>query len=294
MLKNSKEKGVTLIALIVGIIVLLILAGVSIAMITGENGILTNTKESKEKTNKQTATEIINLKIVDSQIKTYGKEQRMPTLQEIANHLCEDDEIQYVTTSREVSSLDKITVGDAESIFTKLKEYPYRFEINSSLQLASIDDVKIGASDTSTVSREEYNELLNRINELENRIVVLENRTTMKTVDSGMHNTTLQSGPEWKTVETYIANEDCYANIYGCIQISNNDSIEYKGIRLLKNDTFIGASGKGGKGGDTQDDISSMVELKKGDKITLQAIQYTGSTQNVMSFLNVSYFPISK
>ena len=38
MLKNNK--GITLIALVITIIVLLILAGVSIAMLTGENGIL--------------------------------------------------------------------------------------------------------------------------------------------------------------------------------------------------------------------------------------------------------------
>jgi flagellar basal body-associated protein FliL len=37
---KGKNKGITLIALIVTIIVLLILAGVSIAMLTGENGIL--------------------------------------------------------------------------------------------------------------------------------------------------------------------------------------------------------------------------------------------------------------
>ena len=47
--KNLKEKqGITLIALIITIIVLLILAGVSIAMLTGDNGILTRTKSSKQ------------------------------------------------------------------------------------------------------------------------------------------------------------------------------------------------------------------------------------------------------
>ena len=39
-LKKS-SKGITLIALVITIIVLLILAGVSIAMLTGDNGILT-------------------------------------------------------------------------------------------------------------------------------------------------------------------------------------------------------------------------------------------------------------
>ena len=36
--KTKKERGITLIALVVSIVVLLILAGVSIATLTGENG----------------------------------------------------------------------------------------------------------------------------------------------------------------------------------------------------------------------------------------------------------------
>ena len=53
--KNGKNilktsKGITLIALIVTIIVLLILAGVSIAMLTGENGILTQARKAKNET----------------------------------------------------------------------------------------------------------------------------------------------------------------------------------------------------------------------------------------------------
>ena len=48
--KVLKEKrGITLIALVITIIVLLILAGVSIAMLTGDNGILTQATEAKEK-----------------------------------------------------------------------------------------------------------------------------------------------------------------------------------------------------------------------------------------------------
>jgi len=44
-MKNNK--GITLIALVVTIIVLLILAGISIAMLTGENGILKNANDAK-------------------------------------------------------------------------------------------------------------------------------------------------------------------------------------------------------------------------------------------------------
>lgn len=50
MYKRNGNKGITLIALVITIIVLLILAGVSIAMLTGDNSILANaTKVRRDK-----------------------------------------------------------------------------------------------------------------------------------------------------------------------------------------------------------------------------------------------------
>ena len=49
-MKKSVEKGITLIALVVTIVVLLILAGISISMLTGENGVITQARLSKEQT----------------------------------------------------------------------------------------------------------------------------------------------------------------------------------------------------------------------------------------------------
>ncbi len=49
-ISKKNEKGITLIALVITIIVLLILAGVSIAMLTGDNGIFTRANESKIQT----------------------------------------------------------------------------------------------------------------------------------------------------------------------------------------------------------------------------------------------------
>jgi len=47
--KQLKNKnGITLIALVVTIIVLIILAGVSINLVLGDNGIITKAKETKE------------------------------------------------------------------------------------------------------------------------------------------------------------------------------------------------------------------------------------------------------
>lgn len=52
-MKQNKEKGITLIALVITIIVLLILAGVAIATLTGDNGVLTKAASAKEKQKEQ-------------------------------------------------------------------------------------------------------------------------------------------------------------------------------------------------------------------------------------------------
>ena len=52
MKKFRKDKGITLIALVVTIIILIILAGISISTLTGQIGILTRAAEAKEKKNR--------------------------------------------------------------------------------------------------------------------------------------------------------------------------------------------------------------------------------------------------
>ena len=63
----KKEKnGITLIALVVTIVVLLILAGTSIAMLTGDNGIISQAKNAKDKTNEANAKEQIDVEVAGS------------------------------------------------------------------------------------------------------------------------------------------------------------------------------------------------------------------------------------
>ena len=60
-IKKLRNKGITLIALVITIIVLLILAGVSIAMLTGENGILTQAQNAKKETERAKIIEEVRL-----------------------------------------------------------------------------------------------------------------------------------------------------------------------------------------------------------------------------------------
>ncbi len=84
MLKNTfkKNKGITLIALVVTIIVLLILAGISIAMLSGQNGILNRASEAKEKTGIAQEDENEKLQGYEdtiNQFTTGSKEESLPT-----------------------------------------------------------------------------------------------------------------------------------------------------------------------------------------------------------------------
>lgn len=164
-MKKMRKKGITLISLVVTIIVMLILAGITVNLVLNENnGIFNTAQHAKEENSKQTATEKINLKITNSQMSSWAELQRMPTLQELADDLCEDNEIEYVKLeSQKLASLDKIEVGENDSFFTKLKDYPYEFEINSSLQLASIDGIKIATTNNNTPK--EYGYFYNEVME---------------------------------------------------------------------------------------------------------------------------------
>ena len=140
----NKNKGITLIALVITIVILLILSGITIVSLTGENGLLKRAQVAKDTTNKNQAAETMNLKITNIQISSYAENQELPSLQYVADKLCEDNDMEYVLLeSKKTASLDKIIVSEGKSIYTKLKEYPYEFEINSSLQLASINGVKV-------------------------------------------------------------------------------------------------------------------------------------------------------
>lgn len=220
-MERTKEiKGITLIALIVTIIILLILAGVAIAILTGENGILSKASNASEETNKQTATEKINLKITNIQIATYTEKQQMPNLQDLANGLCNDaeNEIEYVITKGEplASQLPFVDTKGYNSIFTKLTEYPYEFEIDSDLRLASIDGIKVA----NTNKDKDYEQVMNKIGDLETKLETLgtenaELKTEVQTLKNETKNksTKLLSQPVIITLTQTNWEEGNYADI---------------------------------------------------------------------------------
>ena len=76
---NKRQKGITLIALVVTIVVLLILASISIQALTGDNGIITQAQKAKYETDYARETETIEL--AKSEVVASGKEITKENLQ---------------------------------------------------------------------------------------------------------------------------------------------------------------------------------------------------------------------
>ncbi len=70
----KENKGITLVALVVTIVVLLILSGITINMTIGENGIITKAQETARKTNQ-----------IEANTQSYLNELQQDVAEELAN-----------------------------------------------------------------------------------------------------------------------------------------------------------------------------------------------------------------
>lgn len=70
MKENKKQKGITLIALVITIIILIILAGVSISMLVGDNGIIRQAERAKELSKASSEQEAMELVITLAQMES--------------------------------------------------------------------------------------------------------------------------------------------------------------------------------------------------------------------------------
>ena len=76
-LKIKREKGITLVALVITIVVLIIIAGIAISMTVGENGIFTKAREAKRLQITAEAKEKIGTEILDAQIEATQKDEQL-------------------------------------------------------------------------------------------------------------------------------------------------------------------------------------------------------------------------
>ena len=96
-LKIKQEKGITLIALVVTIVVLLILAGVSISLVLNNNGVISKAKDAKNSTEKGQAQDEVNLAInylqIEDATSTLTREDRRKILEDELRKISADSSV---------------------------------------------------------------------------------------------------------------------------------------------------------------------------------------------------------
>lgn len=178
-MKYSKEKnnGITLIALVVTIIVLLILAGVSISMLTGNNGIITQAQNAKKSTEKVSEEEKIQLSVIGSRTKNNGYSDILDETS-FKNELNKQFGNQELDVRANKDGSFIVTVVD-----TKRKYY-----INDDLTIINSDNIiEIGTK----IELENFRDDVNSGNTYENKVVLL---TSDITLDSSI---------EWEPIGYY-------------------------------------------------------------------------------------------
>ena len=116
-LKNKANNGITLIALVITIIVLLILAGVTIATLIGDNGILTKATEARDKTKTVEEEEKVKLAVAGALAEDNGDDIRQESLEsELSNYFADEDYDVAVSTNEagEEGYLVTVTENNAE------------------------------------------------------------------------------------------------------------------------------------------------------------------------------------
>ena len=123
---KESEKGITLIALVITIIVLLILAAVSIAMLTGENGILKKASTAKEKHLIAQYEEELNLCIMEMQTDELGTLTMAKLIEKLP---------QYIQASQPGEQCEWNTDQTSEEPTGTYKGYEFKVDKNKKAQI---------------------------------------------------------------------------------------------------------------------------------------------------------------
>jgi Tfp pilus assembly protein PilE len=113
--KNTKldnNRGITLIALVITILVLLILVGVTIAALTGQNGIVSNAQKAKTSTNEAGIIENISSAYNYAQTEKYAKGADSISVDDIKSDLGNTYGTGNVTVNKEDDGTFTVTISE--------------------------------------------------------------------------------------------------------------------------------------------------------------------------------------
>lgn len=142
-IKYKENKGITMVALIVTIIILLILAGVSITLLFGSNGVIARAISAVREHKRAEYFEIINLEILDEQTERFEQVKEEVFIKSIKNRIEKLTWVKGVLICKEVEGNleSETTEEDANVLIVETKDgYELIIDVNNIELTANIRD----------------------------------------------------------------------------------------------------------------------------------------------------------
>lgn len=140
---KKENKGITLIALVITVIVLLILAGITISTLAGNNGILTKVAQSKDETEQAEVEEIVDLAITSLLGENEGSTDGI-TPKMIA------DEVNKMEDRSDIYAEDEVVFPTKIIFPEKNRQVEVNLETDSSSSIAYMKNLEPGLYETGT------------------------------------------------------------------------------------------------------------------------------------------------
>ena len=155
-IKKTKEKGITLIALVVTIIVILVLAGVTISTMQGNSGIISKADESKSQTERKEVIEKAKMTISEKVVNNGGNELTRSELKEILEqyfiNVPEDYTLETILKTKEENGKYEIKVSEIydRDIMTENEETDGSTEVVPPTSSTNVENGSGGNTGSST------------------------------------------------------------------------------------------------------------------------------------------------
>ena len=138
----KNQKGITLVALVITIVVLLILAGVTISMVMGPNGVLTNSQIAKEKSAKGTANDALSTALSSISTNYYATTTNGTPLSNVTEQNLKAQAPEYTFTVTDNAA------KDGKLVTMEKDGYTFKAAVSSQLTVGEFK-MTAGASDAS-------------------------------------------------------------------------------------------------------------------------------------------------
>ena len=241
--KNVSEKGITLLALVITIIILLILAGISITMLTGKEGLLNKVEKARNTTRGSQVKEQVEMWKMEKDIAknddgklTKSEDEMLKDLEE--NKLLRSEERKELEEERSVKIGGIVTTLDnIGNVYAKL----YSSSDGDVLELSSDEnyvDKTEGLTlkqDYGNIANNHYNSEINYVQEYDEE----NNFYTVIVEEIGFFPPWIEKIENEYSAESYYYKESYYDMNYTIKKAKIVDDIELTFNELIKNKTWV-------------------------------------------------------